>query len=63
MKKFIVRYTRPALFRGKGDLSVFEKVFDHAVDAWKCAQDLKARNTKDPRWPLLSLEIVFEKVA
>ena len=59
MKKFVVRDTRKSLFR-KNSLYVSEHVFDHAIDAWRYAKELRASKKKDPRWPILSLEIILQ---
>ena len=59
MKKFVVRYTKKNLFC-KGEISTFERTFDHAVDAWRWAKDRKASDARDRRWPILSLEIVLQ---
>lgn len=59
MKKFVVVHTRKNLFR-KGAVSTFEETFDHAVDAWRAYKALREHNSRDGRWPILSLEVRFQ---
>lgn len=60
MKKFVVVYTRPSLFRKERGIASFREEYYHAVDAWRYAQRLRELDAKDGRWPLLSVEILHQ---
>ena len=65
MKKFYVVHTRPCLFptrkNGYKEVSTFINAFDHAVNAYKYACELRAHNAIDNRWPILTVEVLFQR--